>query len=112
MYQKTYERYLKCCNEKKVQNVTREKVLLAYFDNLSKHYKSSSIWASYSMLTATTSTKNNVDISKCKQLVAFLKRQPERYKPNTSKIFTKDEIERFLKEADDKQFLRIKVMYA
>ena len=75
-YEKTYEWYLKWCNEKKVQNVTSVKVLLAYFDNLLKYYNSSSVWAFYSMLR-TISMKNNVDISKCNQLIAFLKRQSE-----------------------------------
>ncbi|KAJ3648778.1 hypothetical protein Zmor_020554 [Zophobas morio] len=53
--------------------------------------------------------KNNVDISICKQLIAFLKRPSEGYTSHKSKIFTKDEIGRFLKEVDDKQFLLTKV---
>ncbi|KAJ3651750.1 hypothetical protein Zmor_017768 [Zophobas morio] len=57
------------------------------------------------MLRATISTKNSIDISKCKQMIAFLKRQSEGYRLKKSKIFIKDEIGRFLKQADDKQFL-------
>ena len=111
-YEKTYEKYLKSCNQKKMQNITSEKVLLAYFHILSKKYKSYSVWVFYSMLKATTSTEINVDINKCKQLIAFLKRQSEGDRPKNSKIFTKDEIGRFLKEAEDKKFLLTKVGYA
>jgi hypothetical protein len=75
-----------------VKNETNEKVLLAYFENMSKMYKSSRLWAFYSMLRAMISMKKNVDISKYGQLIAFLKRQAE---PKKSKVFSKNEIARF-----------------
>jgi hypothetical protein len=75
-----------------VKNETNEKVLLAYFENMSKMDKSSSLWAFYSMLRAMISMKKNVDISKYGQLIAFLKRQAE---PKKSKVFSKNEIARF-----------------
>jgi hypothetical protein len=74
-----------------VKNETNEKVLLAYFENMSKMYKSSNLWAFYS-IRAMISMKKNVDISKYGQLIAFLKRQAEGYKPKKSKIFSKNEI--------------------
>lgn len=43
------------------------------------------------------------------KLVAFLKRKSEGYKPKKSKIFTAPEIEKFLNEAPDCNFLGIKV---
>ena len=60
------------------------------------------------MLRATISTKNNVDITQCKELIAFFKKELEGYRPDKSKIFTKGQIGRFLKEADDKQFFLTK----
>jgi hypothetical protein len=43
------------------------------------------------------------------QLIAFLKRQAEGYKSKKSKVFSKNEIARFLKEASDDNFLFTKV---
>lgn len=108
-YEQVYERFIRWCNQKGVKNETSDKVLLAYFEELSKMYKSSSLWAYYSMLRATTLAKKNVDISKHNQLIAFLKRKADGYKPKKSKVFSKEEIARFLKEADDETFLLSKV---
>nr|XP_022903505.1 uncharacterized protein LOC111415854 [Onthophagus taurus] len=62
------------------------------------------------MLRAVISMKKNVDISKYTQLVAFLKRQGKMYKPKKSKVLSKTNIEKFLREADDVSFLLAKVV--
>ncbi|KAJ8912394.1 hypothetical protein NQ315_013460 [Exocentrus adspersus] len=108
-YKKIYNRFTSWCEKKNLKNHLQEKVLLAYFSELSKSYSSSSLWAFYSMIRAVASMKNNIDISKYAQLQAFLKRKSEGYKPKKSRTFTKEEIARFLKEADDKKFLLTKV---
>ena len=56
-YELTYSRYEKWCVEKKINNVTNEKVFLAYFEHLSKTQKPSSLWAYYSMLRSVISIK-------------------------------------------------------
>ncbi|KAJ8909265.1 hypothetical protein NQ315_012358 [Exocentrus adspersus] len=81
-YKKIYNRFTSWCEKKNLKNHLQEKVLLAYFSELSKSYSSSSLWAFYSMIRAVASMKNNIDIK---------------------------EIARFLKEADDKKFLLTKV---
>ena len=48
----------------------------------------------FDMKIQLASMKINVDLSKCKQLIVFLKRQPEGCGLNKSKIFRKDEIGR------------------
>ncbi|KAJ8915479.1 hypothetical protein NQ315_003242 [Exocentrus adspersus] len=88
---------------------SRDKYKKIYNRELSKSYSSSSLWAFYSMIRAVASMKNNIDISKDAQLQAFLKRKSEGYKPKKSRTFTKEEIARFLKEADDKKFLLTKL---
>jgi integrase len=50
-----------------------------------------------------------VDISKFNNLIAFLKRQSEGYRGKKSKVFTKDEVHAFLKEANDETYLMLKV---
>lgn len=111
-YKKEYDRFVSWCKEKNIKNFLQEKVFLAYFETLSQKYSSSSLWAFYSMIRATISMKNNVDISKFAQLQALLKRKSEGYKAKKSKTFTKEEIGKFLKEAEDKKFLLVKVSYS
>lgn len=108
-YEKMYQRFVTWCETKNIKSPFQEKVLLVYFETLAATYSSSSLWSFYSMLRATISTKNNVDISKYTQLQAFLKRKSEGYVPKKSRTFSREEIERFLKEADDKTFLLTKV---
>jgi hypothetical protein len=50
-----------------------------------------------------------VDISKFLKLRAFLKKTSEGYTAKKSKVFTKDEFDKFLFEAPDKLYLGLKV---
>ncbi|KAJ8975103.1 hypothetical protein NQ317_017871 [Molorchus minor] len=86
-----------------------ENVLLAYFSENAKNYKSSTLWAQYSMVKSCLIIYDNIDISKFPKLIAFLKRTGDGYQAKKSKILTKSEIDRFLSSADDKEFLMIKV---
>jgi hypothetical protein len=58
--------------EKNVKAIT-ENVLLVFFGEKAKTFKSSTLWAQYSMMKACMSIYDNVDISKFSKLVAFLK---------------------------------------
>ncbi|KAK4886064.1 hypothetical protein RN001_002335 [Aquatica leii] len=51
------------------------------------------------MLKSTLNLKHNVDISKYCKLIAYLKKQNVGYQPKKSSIFTKENIENFLKNA-------------
>ncbi|XP_044262163.1 multifunctional protein ADE2 isoform X3 [Tribolium madens] len=95
--------------EKNQRNSLSENVLLAYFQELSKRNKPSSLWAAYSMLRTTLNLKNNVDISKYFKLGAFLKRKSDGYKPKKSKTLTPQQIKEFLSSAPDKDYLFTKV---
>ncbi|KAJ8979282.1 hypothetical protein NQ317_004427 [Molorchus minor] len=107
-YDIAYNRFKKWCAEKHVQ-VYSENVLLAYFSENAKNYKSSTLWAQYSMVKSCLIIYDNIDISKFPKLIAFLKRTGDGYQAKKSKILTKSEIDRFLSSADDKEFLMIKV---
>ncbi|KAJ8965690.1 hypothetical protein NQ317_008786, partial [Molorchus minor] len=108
LYDIPYNRFKKWCAEKNVQ-VYSENVLLAYFIENAKNYKSSTLWAQYSMVKSCLIIYDNIDISKFPKLIAFLKRTGDGYQAKKSKILTKSEIDRFLSSADDKEFLMIKV---
>lgn len=109
-YEYAFTRYEKWCDEKNLNDISNEKVLLVYFEQLSKFSKSSTLWATYSMLRSVMSLKKNVDISKHRHLNAFLKRKSEGYKPTKPKILTKADVVKFLIEAPNKSCLLLKVV--
>lgn len=108
VYLKSYSMLKAWCQTKEVEKIS-ENVLLVYFQEQAKNKKASSLWATYSMLKSTISLKENIDISKYFKLVAFLKRQNTNYRAKKSLVFTKMEIERFVKVAPDEIFLSAKV---
>lgn len=86
-----------------------EDTLLAYFTELAKKYKSSSMWTYYSMLKSTIYIKHNIKIESYAKLRALLKRQSEGYQAKKSKAFTGEEINKFINEAPDVKYLATKV---
>ncbi|KAJ8975782.1 hypothetical protein NQ317_015338 [Molorchus minor] len=73
-----YNRFKKWCAEKNVQ-VYSENVLLAYFSENAKNYKSSTLWAQYSMVKSCLIIYDNINISKFPKLIAFFKRTGDGY---------------------------------
>lgn len=71
-------------------------------------YKPSTLWTEYSMLRTTIQSKHNIDIS-YKELWAYLQTSSFGYLPQKLSVFELDEMRRFLSEADDKEFLAVKV---
>lgn len=107
-YQATYHKFENWCKQKKVVTIT-EKAILAYFSQASKVWRASTLLNNYSMLRTTIYVKKNVDISKFSGVVAFLKKQSKGYRPKKSKIFTRQEVVRFMREAEDEKYLLMKV---
>ncbi|KAB0801731.1 hypothetical protein PPYR_03917 [Photinus pyralis] len=94
------------------QNVTviSENVLLAFFTIMSKSYKSSTLWKNYSMLRSMLNVRENIDISKFMKLQALLRRTSVGYEAKKSKILEYPEIERFINEAPNTEYLAAKVI--
>lgn len=109
-----YEAAYKCFKhwgQRKNANEVSETTMLAYFMEKTKVLKSpASLWCEYSMLKSTLFIEENINISKFPKLRAFLKRKNDGYKPKKSNVFTREEINRFLAEADDSNFLLMKVV--
>lgn len=97
-YENTYELYSKWCVAKGVKH-TSETVLLAYFCEMSKQSKASTLWSRYSMLRAVLNFRHNVDISNYAKLKAFLKRKNVGYQAKKSGVFSKADIDTFLNNA-------------
>lgn len=108
-YEKEYSIFIKWCKENKAGTSYSEDVLLSYFAQISKTKKSSTMWSIYSMLRTTLSVKHNTNISKYTGMIAFLKKQSVGYKAKKSEIFERIEINKFLLDAPDKDYLMFKV---
>lgn len=109
-YEKVYQQFMDWRTTNNVNSFS-ENVLLAYFGEIAKKFKPSSLWAIYSMLRSVITLKNNVNIENYPKLRAYLKRQSEGFKNKKSKILHPDEIKTFLNGAPDVQYLLIKVCY-
>lgn len=113
--EKSREKYLKAYtvfNEwrfSKGAKTCSETVLLSYFMEASKTKQPSTLWSIYSMLKATIKSKHDVHIETFPKLLAYLKRTSEGHKPKKSRVFTASNIEKFLNEAPDCNFLATKV---
>ncbi|KAJ8976073.1 hypothetical protein NQ317_007581 [Molorchus minor] len=72
-----------------------ENMLLAYVAEKSKKVKSSTLWAIYSILKLTLRAS-------CMKLETILKK---------SKVLTREEVNQFIREADDETYLMVKVHF-
>lgn len=108
LYEKAYNEFLKWCEEKQVKEYS-EKVLLAYFSEKSSTYKPSTLWSHYSMIRTSLSINKNININTFPKLIAFLKRTTDGFKPKKSKVLSRENIIKFIREAPDKDYLMIKV---
>ena len=108
LYEKTYREFIAWCGEKQVKKYS-ESVMLAYFAHIVEKGLIASLWPKYSMLRSTLNIYHNVDISQFKKLICYIKRQKEGYKPKKSKVSKQYHIKKFLSEASDSVFLKMKV---
>ena len=109
-YYIAYNRFIEWTQENNVEGNYSETVLLAYFEEKSKTWKSSSLWSNYSMIKSILKMQNNQDISKYYKLIAYLKRKAEGYRPKKTKILTRQQIESFITDASDEKYLMLKVI--
>ncbi|XP_073964583.1 uncharacterized protein [Choristoneura fumiferana] len=103
-----YANFIQWKNSKNASSFS-ENVFMAYFSELAKRYKPSSLWCIYSMLKSTVQNKNAIDIKAYTNLTAFLKRRSDGFYSRKSKVLTPNEVEKFIKEAPDNQYLATKV---
>uniref|UniRef100_V5G484 Tyr recombinase domain-containing protein n=1 Tax=Anoplophora glabripennis TaxID=217634 RepID=V5G484_ANOGL len=106
-YEKEYQLFNVWRKTYKVENGLNENILLAYFLDISKKMNPATMWAKYSMLKSMLMVKVGGDISKYPKLVAFIKRQAVGHQANKSKVLTREEVNRFIK---DEEYLLMKVI--
>lgn len=110
-YDSAYKQFKEWCQKKNICRIT-ENVLLAYLEEKSKAVKSSTLWSLYSMLRTTLNINDNIDIRRFSRLVPYLKKKSVGYRPKKSQILTRPQIDRFMVEADDVDYLMMKVNFA
>ena len=105
-YDRVYRSFMQWKKDEKATS-NSERTILLYFGYLfhEKRMKPTTLWSYHSMLQTTLSIKDNEDISKYAKVTAFLKRQSDGYEPTRAKSFSKEEMEKFLKD----EFLDVKV---
>lgn len=107
-YDQTYNLYIDWKKENKVINST-ENCLLSYFEQYRQKYKPSTVWSHYSMLKATIKIKENIDISSFYTLTNIIKNNAKGFQSKKAKVFSGEELKRFLEEAPDNIYLASKV---
>ncbi|XP_028132030.2 uncharacterized protein LOC126892541 [Diabrotica virgifera virgifera] len=107
-YEKQYLNFKQWAKEKHIRTYS-ENVILGYFSILAPTLKASTLWSKYSMLRTMLQIKENVDI-KYPKVIAFLKRQNQGYKANNAKTFSREEVNKFLLDAPDHNYLLMKVL--
>lgn len=108
IYRKTYEEFLSWMENKKTNSFS-EVVLVAYFKECSDTILPSTLWARYSMIRSMIKSEKNIDISTYGNLRSFLKNLNSRFKSKKSKVFAPEEIQSYLQNAPDEQYLDVKV---
>lgn len=108
-YKVVYDNFVRWKNKNKMRSFT-EDVFLAYFRELAIKYKPTTLWSMCSMLKSTVLTTNGVDIKTYANLNNYLRECSNGYEPGTKiKILSPTDIETFLSEAPDRQYLATKV---
>lgn len=108
LYTAAYQKFMTWMTEKKIKTVSEE-VTLVYFNEMSKTLKPTSLWSIFSMLKTTLKLNDGIDIDKYSKLKSILKNNSKGYLPKKSKIFSGQDINKFITEAPNQKHLLQKV---
>lgn len=110
IYDKNHDAFISWCKARHIlDGYYSETILLAYFSELSARYASTTLWSKFSMLRTTLTAHGFASLGALGKVAAFLKRAGEGKDIKKSSVFTRADIERFLCETPDEQYLHIKV---
>ncbi|XP_014226996.1 uncharacterized protein LOC106652510 [Trichogramma pretiosum] len=90
-------------------NTVDEELLLAYFKEISSEYNPLTLKSKYSMLKNMIKSSYDIDIGEYEQLKTYLNDIAAGCKVVKTKVFTSEQIQRFLDEAPNEQFLLAKI---
>lgn len=108
-YEAEYRRFMQWRAANRITSFSEE-VFLTYFSELSETHKPSSLWSKYSMLRSQVDIKHNLNIHDYSRLIAFLKLNSKGFKSKKARTLSPEQIDQFLREAPDREFLATKVI--
>lgn len=108
-YDRAYQDYRKWCVINNIETTTEDSIL-TYFTTDLAPYKSSTLWPKYSMLRSTIKLFEGIDISTFPSIIPYLKSKGDAHKTTKSLTLSKEHVDKFLAEADNKQHLLNKVI--
>lgn len=108
LYEISYKRFLNWQRQHHTTSFS-QRVLIEYFTDLSKKWKSSTLWSEFSKVGKMLKFEHNVDVGQYRELKAFLKQMSVGYKAKKCKTLTGNDVERYWNEAPDQSCLAIKV---
>lgn len=108
-YEKAYTKFQKWRQMKNPSKSVSPDLVFAYFVDLSEKVKPTSLWSYYSMIKQMLKVNKDIDILNYHKVKAFLKNRGVGYQPKKAKVFTEEEIRKFLQEAPDYEYLAMKV---
>lgn len=109
-YQSAYKIFMSWCSSKQFEELT-EDAIFTYFEELSQTYSSTTLWSLYSMLRSMLFIHHNINMEGHTKLKAFLKAKSRGYKAKKYKVFTQEEVNKFITEAPDETYLASKVSH-
>jgi integrase len=110
-YDRVYKEFLQWRIQNKTESFS-ERTILAYLSEKQKKVCPSTLWSHSSMLKATLRAYHAIDLESYPSLHPYLKQNSVGHMPKKASIFQQKEIDKFLIEAPDEQFLMRKVMFS
>ena len=108
VYLRHYLEYREFLKNHKTESIS-ESTLLAYLQHLMETKSVTSCWTIYSCLKKMIRVNDGIDISRWPLLTDVLKTKSTTHKKKKAHVFKREEIDRFLKDAPDDQFLEDKL---
>lgn len=108
LYLKSYNAFVKWQNDHGTCSFSK-RVVLSYFVYLEKNRAPSTLWSEYSKLKSTLKLKHGLDIADYAELTSFLKQKMKGYTPKKSAVLTARQVQYFLINASDSEYLAVKV---
>lgn len=105
-YEASYKTFLDWQHHQNISSFSEDTLLYYFKDFSQKHTSSLSLYRKYYTLKYALFKKHNFDLRNCTKIRAFLRSQLER---NQEKSFSAEEINKFITEAPDNEYLATKV---
>jgi integrase len=110
-YDKTYRRFKSWCETKNVaKGFASENVILGFLREMSATYAASTLWSMFSMLKKTLRSYDRLDLGDMPTAMDFLKKLDKERTKKKSAVFSRSDIERYMREAPEPECMVIKLV--